>query len=75
MRHASSVSVIPFASHRDKSLEWGRLKAKVEPLLTLGISGDFGSPIWWARALFCCKVDGFVQHTQHVNLRIVGQLD
>ena len=32
---------IPFASaHRAKSREWGRLKAKVEPLLTLGISGN-----------------------------------
>ena len=26
------------AAHRDKSREWGRLKAKVEPLLTLGNS-------------------------------------
>ena len=27
------------ASHRGKSREWGRLKAKVEPLLNLGNSG------------------------------------
>ena len=31
------------------------------------------SPVWWGRALFFCKVDGFVPGTQHVNLRIVGQ--
>ena len=30
---------IPFAAHRDKSREWGRLKAKVKPLLTLGDRG------------------------------------
>jgi hypothetical protein len=30
---------IPFVAHRDKSREWGRLEAKVEPLLTLGNSG------------------------------------
>ena len=28
------------AAHRDKGREWSRLKAKVEPLLTLGNSGD-----------------------------------
>ena len=34
-------TTIPFAksaAHRGKSREWGRLKAKVEPLLTLGNS-------------------------------------
>ena len=33
--------MVPFASsaRRDKSREWGRLKAKVEPLLTLSNSG------------------------------------
>ena len=28
------------AAHRDKSREWGRLKAKLEPLFTLGDSGS-----------------------------------
>ena len=31
------------AAHRDKSREWARLKAKVEPLSTLGDSGFRGS--------------------------------
>ena len=33
-------SLCKSAAHRDKSREWGRLKAKVEPLLALGNNGD-----------------------------------
>ena len=37
----TALPTIRSAAHRDKSREWGRLKAKVEPLLTLGNSGLF----------------------------------
>ena len=30
-----------------------------------------GSPIWWGRARYLLKVDGFVPQPQHVNLRNV----
>jgi len=39
----AALNPIPFAcraARRDKSREWARLKAKVEPLLTLGDSGN-----------------------------------
>ena len=37
------------------------------------VSVYLGSPVWCARALFRSRVDGFVPHTQDVNLTIVGQ--
>ena len=40
--YEGSLSFSKSAAHRDKSREWGRLKAKVEPLLTLGNSGVNG---------------------------------
>ena len=35
-----SFSLLVDAAHRDQSREWGRLKAQVEPLLTLGNGGE-----------------------------------
>ena len=32
-----------------------------------------GSPIWWAEALYRCKVREIVPHTLHANLRKVGE--
>jgi hypothetical protein len=36
---------------------------------------DLLSPVWCDRAFFGPKDDGFVPHTQHVNVRIVDQPD
>ena len=36
----SRFPLLKSAAHRDQSREWGRLKAKGEPLFTLGNSGD-----------------------------------
>jgi hypothetical protein len=37
------------------------------------VSVHLGLPSWRAQARFRSKVDGLVPHTQHVNLRIVGE--
>jgi len=69
---SQSHLVLPFpllldcrsAAHRDKSREGGRLKAKVEHLLTLGTGGKRR-----ARTCFQPEGDGFAPHTQDINLR------
>ena len=62
----------------DKKMSEGVVTAYLGPSSSLvwvwrtlsSVSVYLVSPVWWVRALFRSKVDGFVPHTHYVNIQI-----